>query len=102
MQYYKFVRWEVPAVEEVLEGRLPKALQAYDAGDKQPLKDLHIATETPVYKIRGWAFPFAEYMRKFWVKTKHYGILEVYAMNKTDIRKQYGFTGVIRIVEVTE
>lgn len=102
MYYYKFVKWEVPEVETVLTGRLPQALKAYDEGNKQPLKDMHIATEHPIYKIRGWAFPFRDYMRKFWVKTKYYGILEIYAMNKTDIRKEYGYTGVIKIVEIED
>ena len=102
MHYYKFVTWEIPEVETVLTGRLPQALKAYDEGNKQPLKDMHIATEHPIYKIMGWAFPFREYMRKFWVKTKYYGILEIYAMNKTDIRKEYRHTGVIKIVEIKD
>lgn len=98
MTYYKFVRWEVPAIEEVLTANFPQALIAYDNGDEKPLREFHVVTEEPVYRIRGWAFPFGEYMRRFWVKTKNYGIREVYAMNKTDICRAY--KGVLEIIEV--
>ena len=101
MQCYKFVNWEARPLEVVLQGRIPQAMLAYDKGDKQPLKDLHIVTQETVYRIGGWAFRYAEYLRKFWVKTKYYGIIEVYAMNKTDIRKEYK-SEVIKIMEVTD
>lgn len=101
MQYYKFVKWEPADINKVLQGRIPQAMKAFDNGDKKPLKDLHIVTREAVYKIGGWAFMYAEYLRKFWVKTRYYGIIEVYAMNKTDIRKEYG-REVIKIVEVTD
>lgn len=83
----------------ILTGRIPAALLAADNGNLQPLKDLHIATQTPVYKCSGWCIPFAEYMRRFWVKTKYYGIIEMYALNKTDIRKELK-SNVIEIMEV--
>ena len=38
-------------------------------------------------------------MRRFWVKTKYYGIIEMYALNKTDIRKELK-SNVIEIMEV--
>ena len=46
-----------------------------------------------------WFIPFAEYMRRFWVKTKHYGIIEMYALNKADVRKELK-SNVIEIIEV--
>lgn len=101
MKYYKFVSWDVPPVESVMNGKIPAALQAWENGDRKPLKELHIATESPVYKCMGWVFPFAEYMRRFWVKTKYYGIVEMYALNKTDIRKELK-SDIIEIVEVTQ
>lgn len=101
MQYYKFVKWEAADIDKVLQGRIPQAMLAYDNGDKQPLKDLHIVTQETAYKVGGWAFRYAEYLRKFWVKTKYYGILEIYALNKTDIRKEYG-KEIIKIMEVAE
>ena len=32
MQYYKFVNWEARPIEEVLKGRMPQAMLAYDNG----------------------------------------------------------------------
>ena len=99
MTHYKFVSWDIPAFETILTGRIPAALLAADNGNLQPLKDLHIATQTPIYKCSGWCIPFAEYMRRFWVKTKYYGIIEMYALNKTDIRKELK-SNIIEIMEV--
>ena len=101
MQYYKFVSHDVPPVENVLVNRIPEALAACDAGDYSKLKELHIATQDPVYRCAGWAFPYREYMRRFWVKIKYYGIIEVYALNRTDIRREYK-SEVIKIVEVEQ
>lgn len=93
MTHYKFVSWDIPAFETILTGRIPAALLAADNGN------LHIVTQIPVYKCSGWSIPFAEYMRRFWVKTKYYGIIEMYALNKTDIRKELK-SNVIEIMEV--
>lgn len=99
MTYYKFVKWEAAPIEKVLTGEIPEALAAYDKGDKKPLNDLQIATTEPYYKIGGWCFPLAPYLRKYWVKTKYYGILEYYAVNKTAIRKELK-SDYIKAVEV--
>ena len=98
MKYYRFVNWKPAEIEKVLLSTIPQALKAYDEGNKEPLKALHIAIGRPWADIGGWRFPYDEYLRKFWVKTKYYGIIEVFALNKTDIRKAY--TGIIKIVEV--
>lgn len=99
MTHYKFVNWEIPPFETVLNEKFPQALLAWDNGDKKPLKELHIATTEPVFKRSGWAIPFYEYMRRFWVKTKYRGIVEMYALNKTDIRKKLK-SNVVEIIEV--
>ena len=99
MRYFKFVSWGVPPVENCFSCRIPAALIEYDKGNPQPLKDLHIATTQPIFKVSGWAFPYAEYMRRFWVKTKYHGILEMFALNKTDIRKELK-SNVLEIKEV--
>lgn len=99
MQYYKFVKWEPAAIENVLRSRIPAALSEYDSGNKKPFNDLAIATTDPYHRIGGWCFPLHQYLRRFWVKTKHYGILEYYAVNKTAIRKELK-SNVIQIVEV--
>lgn len=99
MKYYKFVSWDVPEFETVLNNKLPQALLEYDKGNTQPLKDLHIATRTALYKCLGWAIPYGDYLKKFWVKTKYNGIVEMYAMNRMDIRKELK-SNVIKIMEV--
>lgn len=99
MYHYKFVSWDVPPFESVLSCKIPAALVAWDNGDKSKLKALHIATTNPVFKSSGWCVPYAEYMRCFWVKTKYNGIIEMYALNKTDIRKELK-SQVVKIVEV--
>lgn len=88
MRYYKFVKWDIVPAEKAMQSTLPQALQEYDKGNKQPLKDLHIATQTPIYKCLGWAFPYQEYLKRYWIKTKYNGIIEMYSLNKTDIRKE--------------
>lgn len=78
MYHYKFVNWEIPPFETITGMKIPQALLAWDNGDKTLLKELHIATTTPVFKQSGWAIPYYEYMRRFWVKTKYNGIIEYY------------------------
>lgn len=99
MTYYKFVTWEPIPIENALSGKIPQALQEYDKGNKKPFQAMQIATTEPYYKIGGWCFSLIPYLRKFWVKTKYYGILEYYAVNKTAIRKELK-SNVIKIVEV--
>ena len=99
MNYYKFVSWDACQIEDAMQAKIPQALQEFDKGNKQPLKDLHIATQTPVCRVGGWAFPYSDYMRRFFVKTKYYGVIEMYAMNKADIRKELK-SYVIEIAEV--
>lgn len=88
MVYYKFVKWEPQPIEKVLTAAIPQALQEYENGNKKPFQDLQIATTDPFYKLGGWCFPLSPYLRRYWVKTKYYGILEYYAINKTAIRKE--------------
>jgi len=99
MTHYKFVNWDVPEFETVLGARIPHALQAWDNGDKEPLKELHIVTTEPVFRQSGWAIPFYEYMNRYWVKTKYNGIIEVFALNKLDIRKELK-SNIIEIIKV--
>lgn len=99
MRYYKFVNWDVAPVETHFNNKTVNAMQEYDNGNEKPLKDLEIATTEPYIKIGGWLFDLKPYLKKYWVKTKYYGILEYYAMNKTAIRKELK-SYCIKIVEV--
>jgi len=40
--------------------------------------------------LHGWKFDFTPYMRRIWVKLSDYGILEVYAPDKTSVRNYWG------------
>jgi hypothetical protein len=99
MIYYKFVKWDAIPIENVLKERLPAALAEYDNGNKKPFRDLEIATTDPYFRRGGWCFPIHQYLKRYWVKTKYYGILEYYAVNKTAIRKELK-SQVIQIVEI--
>ena len=50
--------------------------------------------------VLGWMFDFSEFLKSYWVKTRNYGILEVYAFDKTSIRNYYGSYEILKIVEI--
>jgi len=75
-------------IETVLKSRIPQAIKAWYNGNEEPLKELHIATTEPVFKQSGWTIPYYECMNKYCVKTKHNGVIEMYALNKMDIRRK--------------
>lgn len=99
MKYFQFVQWEPCPIEHALSSTGPRALQAWDNGDKKPLQDMHIATTDPCWRIGGWYFSLTPYLRRYWVKTKYYGIQEYYALCKTDIRRELK-SACLEIVEV--
>lgn len=105
MNYYKFVSWDAVELEKVKAGRVPLAIAAADRGDMKPLKECYKNTlsiehlRNPVYKIGGLAFSLREYCRRYWVKTRYYGICEYYAPNKTAI---YGIIGRYNVLEIVE
>ena len=88
-------------LEMFLKKRVPAALIAADNGDLNPLKALHIATETPIYKYLGYYVAFHAYMRRFWVKTRDYGIIEIYSLDKADVRKEFDKYGILEIFEIS-
>lgn len=98
MTYYKFVKWDAIPIENALTAAIPQALKEYDNGNKKPWHDLQIATTEPYFQIGGWCFPYQQYLKRYWVKTKYYGILEYWAINKTAIRKELK-SMVIEIIE---
>lgn len=101
MLYRKFVKWDVCPVEQCYENPAVSAMLAYDDGDPKPMRELHIATTEPYVRIAGWCFDLRPYLRRYWVKTKLYGIQEFYASNRMDIRNEIGTNSVIEIYEVT-
>ena len=99
MKYFKFVTWEAAPIEAVLTDKIPQTLKEFDNGNAKPFNDMQIATTTPFYKRGGWCFDLRDYLKKYWAKTKHYGICEYYAVNKTAIRKELK-TECLQIVEI--
>lgn len=106
MTYWKFVNWEPIPLENALKSPAAVAIAAYENGDKNALKQYYreyatLATlQNPVVKVGGWAFSLHEYCRAFWVKTRYYGIMELYAPNKSAIYSVLGRYHVLQIVEV--
>lgn len=106
MKYWCFVNWEPSPLETALKSRAAVAMAAYDNGDKNAVKEYYsnFATletlQTAIVKTGGWAFSFREYCKKYWVKTRYYGICEYYAPNKSAIYSVLGRYHVLKIVEV--
>lgn len=106
MKYYHFTNWEPANIENVLQGKWPQAMQEYDSGNKTPLLDLfHNTSDLELlrngyFRIGGWQFSIKEYCKTFWVKTRYYGIIQVFAPDKTTIRNALGSYHTIKIVEV--
>lgn len=99
MKYWCFVNWEPADLNAVMACRIPAALNAYDNGNKKLLHDMQIATTDPFCKIGGWCFDLRPYLRRYWVKTKYYGIQEYYAANKTAVRSELK-SQCLKIVEI--
>lgn len=106
MTYWKFVNWEPIPLESALKSRVAVAIAACENGDKNAIKEYYkeyAMLETlrnPVVKVGGWAFSLREFCRAFWVKTRYYGIMELYAPNKSAIYSVLGRYHVLKIVEV--
>lgn len=107
MKFYKFVSWEVEEAEAVIKrGKIPAAMIEADKGNYKPLKECYkqyLSLEhltNPVYKLGGWAFSLREYCRCYWVNVRHYGIMELYAPNKTAIYNILERYHVLKIYEI--
>lgn len=106
MKYWQFVNWEPAPIESALKSRVAVAIAAYESGDKNAIKEYYRQSATietlrnPVVKIGGWAFSLREFCRAYWVKSRYYGIMELYASNKSAIYAVLGRYHVLKIVEV--
>lgn len=97
MKYYKFNPDTTVTIEQALTNRYAMAIAEFDKGNKQPLRELHFAAARPYVDYGGYRFDLRDYLKRYWVKDDC-RIFECYALNKTDIRKNY--TGVQKIIEV--
>lgn len=108
MKYWQFVNWEPAPIESALKSRVAVAIAAYENGDKNAIKEYYRQSATvetlknPVVKIGGWAFSLREFCRVYWVKVRYYGIMELYAPNKSAIYSVLGKYHVLKIQEVEQ
>lgn len=106
MTYGKFVTWEPRPLAEAMAAKWPSAMREWDEGKHLALLNLfHNTTDYTLLRdgcvrIGGWEFSFREYCHRYWVKTRHWGILELWAPDKTTIRNALGSYHTIKIVEV--
>lgn len=106
MTYFHFTTWEPADIDKVLTGKLPKAMAEYDAGNKKPFIEYMRECGNPEllqcgwYRLGGWQFSIKEYCKRYWAEIKHWGIVNVYAPDRTTIRNVFGKHNVIKIVEV--
>lgn len=91
MKYWQFVNWKPAPIESALKSRVAVAIAAYESGDKNAIKEYYRQSATietlrnPVVKIGGWVFSLREFCRVYWVQSRYYGIMELYAPNKSAI-----------------
>jgi len=91
---YKFAKGDVEPLE-TLKGDTIYTLYEKRYKLTQKEKDILFAElQTNSYSRKGipragWMFPFEEILKSYIVKIKYYGFQEVFAANKTSIRKYY-------------
>ena len=106
MEYWQFVNWKPAPIESALKSSVAVAIAAYESGDKNAIKEYYRQSATietlrnPVVKIGGWAFSLREFCRVYWVQSRYYGFLKLYAPNKSAIYAVLGRYHVLKIVEV--
>lgn len=89
LESYKFSTSATPTPPDILSGRTPEQFLAekYQQGCMFGLDHLQ---KSGVYLLAGWSFNFRPFMKQFLVK-QHDEWHEVWAMNKTSLRKSlYG------------
>jgi len=99
---YKFVKWDVPNLENyknttmyILHNKCENQLDL----SREEKNKLVFSSSDPNYKLYGWAYDFREFLKEFWVETKYYGIVKVYAFDKTAIRESKKVMNIVKIVE---
>lgn len=103
---YKFVKHEISPLETYKNTREYLLHEKLERGElptrEEKDRSLVFTSESPVYKYMGWAYDFREFLTEFWIETRYYGVMRVYAWDKTAIRKHEGtkWLQISRIVEV--
>lgn len=110
---YKFVTWEVPALEDLKNSVAYQLLEKLNRGEKLTRKEKsdEIFGElwncetyrTGKYRSMGYVFDFGSYMKSFLVKIKDYGWREIKAFDRTSIRRNAVYPShILRIIDLPE
>lgn len=110
---YKFVAWEVPALEELKNSTAYRLLEKLNGGKKLTREEksngifhelFHSETYwSGKYKLQGYIFDFSPFMKSFLVKTKYGGWREIKAFDRTSIRRNASFpSNILRIIDLPE
>jgi hypothetical protein len=89
---WKFVKHDIPPLEKLSEIPVYKLLVKANRGvltkeEKDRIAEmLHSSAEKTSIKQIGWCFPFRSFLRHFYVKTHYYGVQEIWAFNKMQVR----------------
>lgn len=110
---YKFVAWEVPALEELKNSVAYQLLEKLNNGEKLTREEknngifrelFHNETYwSGKYRLQGYVFDFSPFMKSFLVKTKYSGWREIKAFDRTSIRKNAAYSShILRIIDLPE
>ena len=104
---YKFVNWEIKDLENYRDSQAYKLMEKLNNGIDLTRDEktggifngsFH---DSGVYKLMGYMFDFRPYMKKYLVKVKYYGWVEMYSFDRTSIRKNSVFPSrILKIVEL--
>lgn len=104
-EIYKFVKWDVPSLEELKEAKAVRLRRRIDNGGRLTRREKDWLTDAVNHNtyfkravpVRGWCVPFTDVLRRFLVR--QYGNWqEMWAPDRTAIRNTvYG-----RIEEIVE
>lgn len=89
---FKFVRWEVPALEQLKESKVYKLKEKCLRGDKLTRQEKNWLTEkgrdiygNGLIPLRGWMFDFRDFMKRYLVR-QYDSWTEYRGFDKTSVR----------------
>lgn len=97
MRIYKFVKWDIPKFEDIEETKLHEVYNKAERGEKLNREEKDYIFEKlqnnsysrTGIPLLGYMFDFFEILNLYYVDSEVYGILKVYAPDKTSIRRYY-------------
>ncbi len=98
MKVYSFIPNNNFPIPDILNGKT--IAQYLEQNFKNPTFNHDLSTKGSE-KRSGYVFDFTEDLRCFWIKTEHYGIVQIFAPNATYARKAVrGHGKIYKIIEV--